>query len=72
MDGTYTGMIAQEVERVFPEWISEGTDGYKRLTVIGFEGLVVEALRELRSENDDLRKRVAALEALLTQEIAEH
>ena len=52
MTGTYTGMIAQEVEKVFPEWISTGPppERYKSLTVIGFEGLVVEALRDLRSE----------------------
>lgn len=52
MDGTYTGLVAQEVERVFPEWISEAPDGYKQLTVIGFEGIVVEGLRELRAEKD--------------------
>jgi len=52
MDGTYTGMIAQEVEKVFPEWVSENAEGTKHLTVIGFEGLVIEALRELRSEKD--------------------
>lgn len=52
MDGTYTGMIAQEVEKVFPEWIGQNSDGFKTLTVIGFEGLVVEALRELRAERE--------------------
>ncbi len=52
MAGTYTGMIAQDVEKVFPEWISEDKDGYKHLTVIGFEGLAVEALRQLRTEKD--------------------
>jgi hypothetical protein len=52
MTGTYTGMIAQDVEPVFPEWIRERENGYKTLTVIGFEGIVVEALRELRAEND--------------------
>lgn len=52
MSGVYTGMIAQEVERVFPEWIEDGPDGFKTLTVIGFEGLVVEALRTLREEKD--------------------
>lgn len=72
MDGTYTGMIAQEVERVFPEWISEDQDGYKRLTVIGFEGLVVEALRTLREErNRELAERDAALEQLRTEKDAE-
>ncbi|MFU8844124.1 MAG: tail fiber domain-containing protein [Bacteroidales bacterium] len=52
MDGTYTGMIAQEVEKVFPEWIREDANGFMTLTVIGFEGIVVEALRELREEKD--------------------
>lgn len=53
MDGTYTGMIAQDVEQVFPEWVREDAKGYKTLTVIGFEGLTVEALRELREEKDE-------------------
>ncbi|MBI4548006.1 MAG: tail fiber domain-containing protein [Ignavibacteriae bacterium] len=52
MTGTYTGMVAQEVERVFPEWVSEDNKGFKHLTVIGFEGLVIEALRDLRTEKD--------------------
>jgi hypothetical protein len=52
MTGTYTGMIAQDVEQVFPEWVRDDTNGYKTLTVIGFEGIVVEALRELRAEKD--------------------
>jgi len=61
MAGTYTGLIAQDVEKVFPEWISEDAHGYKTLTVIGFEGIVVEALRDLRAEKD------AQIEALQAQ-----
>ena len=60
MDGTYTGMVAQEVESVFPEWVAEDEDGYKTLTIIGFEGLMVEALRELRGECDT---QIATLQA---------
>jgi hypothetical protein len=52
MAGTYTGMIAQDVEKMFPEWVREDANGYKTLTVIGFEGIVVEAVRELRAEKD--------------------
>ena len=77
MEGVYTGMIAQDVEKVFPEWIDEDADGYKTLTIIGFEGLAVEALRELReekdaqinqlrAENDSLRDRLAAVERAVT------
>ena len=68
MNGRYTGMIAQEVERVFPEWIGQDANGYKTLTVIGFEGIVVEALRELREEKDrQLRKGELQIEWLRRQ-----
>lgn len=52
MAGVYTGLIAQEVESVFPEWVSEDSKGFKQVTVIGFEGIVVEALRDLKNEMD--------------------
>lgn len=68
MDGTYTGMIAQDVERVFPEWVGQDENGYKTLTVIGFEGLVVEALRDLREEKD---AEIAALAAQKEAQIAD-
>ncbi len=75
--GLRTGFVAQEVENVFPEWISE-SDGYKTLTISGFEALTVESLRELRaekdaqiaelrSENAELRERLAALEAVVAR-----
>ncbi|PTL78099.1 tail fiber domain-containing protein [Vitiosangium sp. GDMCC 1.1324] len=53
--GTQIGMIAQEVETVFPDWVSDDPNGYKGITIRGFEALVVEALRELRSELRALR-----------------
>jgi hypothetical protein len=53
--GLQHGLIAQEVESVFPEWISTGADGYKLLSIIGFEALMIEALRELTSEIESLK-----------------
>ncbi len=64
MGGTYTGMIAQDVEKVFPEWVGEDKNGYKTLTITGFEGVAVEALRELREEKD---AEIAALSRRLAQ-----
>jgi hypothetical protein len=52
LPGERIGMIAQEVESVFPDWVESGPDGFKRLTFRGFEALTVEALRELREEKD--------------------
>lgn len=67
--GKQMGMVAQEVEKVFPEWVDMDPDGFKALTIRGFEALVVEALRELNTEieklqakNADLEKRIVALE----------
>ena len=63
MKGTYMGMIAQEAEKVFPEWVGTGNEGYKTLGFIGFEALAVEAIKELKSENEVLKARIEALEA---------
>ncbi|MFN0150591.1 MAG: tail fiber domain-containing protein [bacterium] len=52
LPGRQVGMIAQEVERVFPDWVETAADGYKRLAFRGFEALTVEALRELAAQQD--------------------
>jgi len=52
LGGERMGLVAQDVEVVFPDWIEEGEDGFKRMTVRGFEAVVVEAMRELRAEKD--------------------
>lgn len=62
LPGTRIGMVAQEVERVFPSWVDTGNDGYKRLTFRGFEAVAVEAVRELEAKSNDAAARIAALE----------
>jgi len=69
--GTQTGFLAQEVEKVIPEWVHELPSGTKYLTITGFEARTVEALRELdtnnkalAAENEALRARVAQLESI--------
>jgi hypothetical protein len=47
---------------VFPEWVDFDANGYRMLTMRGLEPLVVESIRVLKTENDDLRKRVRLLE----------
>jgi hypothetical protein len=67
--GIQMGMIAQEVEKVFPEWVGTNSEGYKMLTYRGFEPLVVEAIRELKAENEMLKSKLEALESKLNHEI---
>jgi hypothetical protein len=57
------GVIAQEVETVFPELVTTWSDeeyravDYSRLTAV-----LVEAIKELKAENEALKQRIDALE----------
>ncbi len=70
LPGTQIGLVAQEVETVFPDWVTTGADGLKQVTERSTTALMVEALRDLRAEKDaeinDLKARLEKLEALLT------
>jgi hypothetical protein len=65
LPGIQMGMIAQEVETVFPQWVGTDSQGYKDLTFRGFEALAVEAMRELKAENEVLKNRLSDLERRL-------
>jgi hypothetical protein len=58
LSGSQFGLVAQEVEEVFPEWVSRGPDGYRELTLRGFEAMVIEALRELKAELEELKSQL--------------
>jgi len=57
------GLLAQEVQRVFPEAVTEGSDGMLAVNYGGLVGALVAALNEAREEIRALAGRVAALEA---------
>jgi endosialidase-like protein len=62
LPGTHIGMVAQDVEQAFPSWVDTGDDGYKRVTFRGFEGVAVEAVRELDTNTKEAMARIADLE----------
>jgi hypothetical protein len=41
------GVIAQDVERVFPELVTTDAQGHKRVNYVGLIGPLIEALKEL-------------------------
>jgi hypothetical protein len=74
LPGVQTGVIAQEVEKVFPEWVGTSA-GNKYVTFRGFEALTIEAVRQLSEENRalkdknrELEDRLKAIEALIYKE----
>lgn len=56
------GLIAQEVETVLPELVHTDSDGYKSLSYDKLSAVLIEAVKELRKENDALLKRIESLE----------
>jgi hypothetical protein len=57
------GLIAQEVETIIPDIVRENKwDGTKMLNYNGVTALLVEAIKELKAQNDALQARIETLE----------
>lgn len=68
-DETHIGLVAQEVETVFPELVSTAADGLKGLSYSGISAALVSALNEQQAqikvqqqEIDALKKRLNRME----------
>lgn len=61
------GLIAQDVEAVLPELVTTDEQGYKAVNYSKLPLLTVQAVKELKAENDDLKTRLGALEQLVKQ-----
>ena len=56
------GFIAQEVQKVIPELVFVNpADGFYGVNYAEMTAVLVEAVKELKSENDDLRKHLNEL-----------
>ncbi len=60
--GRQMGFVAQEVEQVLPQWVREDSKGIKSIERIGMDALLIEAIKTLQKENQELRARMMALE----------
>jgi hypothetical protein len=52
------GLIAQDVEKVFPELVSEDEQGRKRVAYYGLIGPLIEAVKELDGRLQALEQRL--------------
>ena len=60
------GVIAQEVEAVYPQLVVTGKDGYKSVDYSRLTPILLEAIKELKTENNDLKTRVGKIEKMLS------
>jgi hypothetical protein len=70
--GVQTGVIAQDVEKVFPDWIGENGKGFKTVNIDqrAFLGVVVEAFRTVKERADKADARADKAEKELAQQKA--
>lgn len=65
------GFIAQEIEPLFPELVKTDSAGYKAVNYAQMTAVLVEAIKELRSENIQLKSDYNVLKAGVTSRISE-
>jgi len=49
------GLLAQEVEKIYPELVSTDKDGYKAVNYAQLTPVLIEALKELAAQNEALK-----------------
>jgi len=64
-DNEEIGLIAQEVREIFPEAVSVKQNGYLDFNMHSIMVAYVNAIKELKAENDDLQEQVNELESRL-------
>jgi hypothetical protein len=60
-EGSQIGVIAQEVEEVFPEVVSTDNQGYRSVSYRKLVAPLIEAVKELKAENENLKLRLEQL-----------
>jgi hypothetical protein len=55
------GVIAQEIEEVLPEIVATRLDGFKAVQYEKIVPLLIEAIKELSDQVDDMRKQIEEL-----------
>ena len=61
------GMIAQDVQEIYPELINESKDGILSLAYDKLSVITLEAIDVLHNENNELKNRIDKLESLVNQ-----
>ena len=60
------GVLAQDIEKVFPELVSE-TEGIKSVNYQGLVPVLINALKEQEAKFEEQQKRLERLEQLVAQ-----
>ncbi|MGG6263467.1 tail fiber domain-containing protein [Leptolyngbya sp. AN03gr2] len=67
LSASQSGFIAQDLEQVFPDWVSKGDDGYKRVNLSQLNAVLVQGILELKQMFEDLKLENQSLKQQIEQ-----
>jgi len=70
-DGRQIGLIAQNVEKVFPELVKTDSEGYKAVAYQNMVAVLIEAIKEQQSSIEELKKEVELLKTSMNNKVIE-
>jgi len=66
LGGTFEGMIAQQVESLFPQYVGEDADGYKTLSYVSFVIPLLKGFQEQQAIIESQATEIETLKTLIT------
>jgi len=67
LGGTFQGMIAQQVESLFPQYVGEDADGYKTLSYVSFVIPLLKGFQEQQTIIETQATEIEQLKTLITE-----
>lgn len=71
LENTHYGLIAQELQEIYPELVLEGGDGYLSINYTEIIPLLIQSIQELKGEIDGLKRQDAPTRGDITANGAE-
>jgi len=65
--GEHVGLIAQDVQKIFPEAVSISSDGYLRVTADSIIWASINAIKEQQLQIDDLKKQIQEIKSQIAK-----
>ncbi|MGY0039046.1 tail fiber domain-containing protein [Pedobacter sp. NJ-S-72] len=56
--GSKVGVIAQELQKVYPEMVTKGKDGFLKVDYTQLTGMLIQAVKEQQKQIDELQNRM--------------
>jgi len=66
-DKSSVGVLAQDVEKVFPELVKDGPEGFKAVNYNGLIPVLIEAVKAQQAENTSLQEQLKQQEELIME-----